>query len=144
MADIQGPRLIVEVDGVSHVISSDGGGAIRAPAPAFVVGVKVAPGDTVRAGDPLVVMETMKMETAITAPFAGTIHEVMVSVNTQVEAGAPLVQLLPSDQQDEHYSGGPAAGSGRPGGRSGRATAVRPACAAICSVTTSTRLRRAN
>ena len=37
------------------------------------------------------------METAITAPFAGTVHAVSVSVNTQVEAGAPLVQLRPSD-----------------------------------------------
>ncbi len=107
VADAQGPRLIVEVDGVPHVIGSDGGGQVRAPAPAFVVRVAVAPGDTVRAGDPLVVVETMKMETSITAPFAGTVHEVFAGVNTQVEAGAPLVQLLPSDQQDEHATAGP-------------------------------------
>ena len=107
VADIQGPRLIVEVDGIPHVISSDGGGQVRAPAPAFVVRVPVVRGDTVRAGDPLVVVETMKMETAITAPFAGTIHEVSVSVNTQVEAGAPLVQLLPSAEPEEHTAAGP-------------------------------------
>jgi acetyl/propionyl-CoA carboxylase alpha subunit/acetyl-CoA carboxylase carboxyltransferase component len=101
VADTQGPRLIVEVNGVPHVITRDGGGRVLAPAPAFVVAVLVAAGDTVRAGDPLVVVESMKMETAIAAPFPGTVHAVAVSVNTQVEAGAPLVELRPSDQPDD-------------------------------------------
>ena len=55
--------------------------------------VRVAPGDLVRAGDPLVVVESMKMETTITAPYAGTVRAVTVGLNTQVEAGAPVVQL---------------------------------------------------
>ena len=75
----QGPRLIVEVDGVPHVITRHGGRRVRAPAPAFVAAVQVAPGDTVRAGDPLVVVESMKMETAITAPFSGTVRAVLAS-----------------------------------------------------------------
>ena len=108
VVDAQGPRLIVEADGVPHVITRDDGGQIRAPAPAFVVAILVAPGDTVRAGDPLVVVESMKMETAITAPLAGTVHAVLASVNTQVEAGAPLVQLLPPDQPDGRAAAGPA------------------------------------
>ena len=99
VTDTQGPRLIVEVNGVPHVIIRDGGGRVLAPAPAFVVAVLVAAGDAVRAGDPLVVVESMKMETAIAAPFPGTVHAVAVSVNTQVEAGAPLLELRPSDQQ---------------------------------------------
>jgi len=107
VADIQGPRLIVEVDGVPHVIARDGGGHVRAPAPAFVVAVLVAPGDMVRAGDPLVVVESMKMETTITAPLPGTVHAVLACVNTQVEAGAPLVQLQPSAQPDGHAAAGP-------------------------------------
>ncbi len=98
VADVQGPRLIVEVNGVPHVITRDGGGRVLAQAPAFVVAVLVAAGDTVRAGDPLVVVESMKMETTIAAPFPGIVHAVAVSVNTQVEAGAPLVELRPSDQ----------------------------------------------
>jgi acetyl/propionyl-CoA carboxylase alpha subunit/acetyl-CoA carboxylase carboxyltransferase component len=106
-ADAQGTRLVVEVDGVPHLITRDGGDNVRAPAPAFVVAVLVSPGDTVRAGDPLVVVESMKMETAITAPLAGTIHAVLARVNTQVEAGAALVQLRPSDQPDGQ---GPATG----------------------------------
>ncbi len=95
VADTQGPRLIVEVDGVPHIITRDDGGQVRAPAPAFVVGVPVAKGDTVRAGDPLVVVESMKMETTIVAPYAGTVRAVLAGVNTQVEAGAALVRLEP-------------------------------------------------
>jgi len=107
VADAQGPRMNVEVDGVPQVITRDVGGHVRAPAPAFVVAVLVAPGDTVRAGDPLVVVESMKMETAITAPLAGTVHAVFAGVNTQVEAGAPLVQLQPSEQPDSLATPGP-------------------------------------
>ncbi len=115
----QGPRLIVEVDGVPHVITRRGGSRVRAPGPAFVVAVQVAPGDAVRAGDPLVVVESMKMETAITAPFSGTIRAVLASVNTHVEAGTPLVQLQPVNERDPAIATGPllrfAAAPDRPG-----------------------------
>jgi len=107
VASGQGPRLIVEVDGVPHVITRHGGSRVRAPAPAFVAAVQVAQGDAVRAGDPLVVVESMKMETAITAPFSGTVRAVLASVNTHVEAGAPLVQLQPADEPGPHTATGP-------------------------------------
>jgi len=107
VTDVQGSRLIIEVDGVPHVITRDSGGHVRAPAPAFVVAVLVAPGDTVRAGDPLIVVESMKMETTIAAPLPGTVHAVFTSVNTQVEAGAPLVQLVPSDQPEDQAATSP-------------------------------------
>ncbi len=100
VAAAQGPRLLVEVDGIPHLITRDDGGQVRCPSPAFVVAVLVAPGDTVRAGDPLVVVESMKMETTITAPYAGTVRSVPAMVNTQVEAGAPLVRLQSPDQQE--------------------------------------------
>jgi acetyl-CoA carboxylase carboxyltransferase component/biotin carboxyl carrier protein len=100
VAVTQGPRLLIEVDGVPHIVSRDDGGQVRCPSPAFVVAVQVAPGDTVRAGDPLVVVESMKMESTITAPHAGTIRSVPARVNTQVEAGAPLVRLELPDQQE--------------------------------------------
>jgi acetyl/propionyl-CoA carboxylase alpha subunit/acetyl-CoA carboxylase carboxyltransferase component len=107
VADSQGPRLIVEVDGVPHVVTRDGGGYVHAPAPAFVVAVLAGQGDTVRAGDPLVVVESMKMETAITAPVPGTVHAVLARVNTHVEAGAPLVQLRPADRPGSPAQAGP-------------------------------------
>jgi len=106
VADTQGPRLLVEVDGLPHFISRDDGGLVRSPAPAFVVAVLTSPGDTVRVGDPLVVLEAMKMETTITAPYAGTIRTVLAELNTRVEAGAPLVRLQPPEQA-EADSGGP-------------------------------------
>jgi acetyl/propionyl-CoA carboxylase alpha subunit/acetyl-CoA carboxylase carboxyltransferase component len=105
IAATQGARLLVEVDGISHIITRDDGGQVRSPSPAFVVAVLVAPGDTVRAGDPLVVVESMKMETLITAPHPGIVRSVPAMVNTQVEAGAPLVRLNPPDQQEPELGG---------------------------------------
>ncbi len=99
VAASQGSRLLIEVDGVPHVITRDDGGKVRCPAPAFVVALLARPGDSVRAGDPLAVVESMKMETAITAPYDGVVSSVFVQVNTQVEAGTPLVALKAPDQQ---------------------------------------------
>jgi len=94
----QGARLLIEVDGVPHIITRDDGGLVRCPSPAFVVAVHVAPGDIVRSGDPLAVVESMKMETTITAPRNGLVSAVLAQVNTQVKAGAPLVALQAPDQ----------------------------------------------
>ena len=104
VADAQGPRLMIEVDGVPHTVYRDDGGLVRTTAPAFVIGVRVAPGDVVRAGDPLVVVESMKMETTITAPYAGTVRVVTAALNTQIEAGAPVVQLQATAEFDDTSS----------------------------------------
>ncbi len=93
---VAGPaQYLVEVDGVSHQISQDEAGVVRAPAPAVVVAVPVAVGDEVEAGDPLVVLEAMKMETSVRAPIAGRVSEVVATVNSQVDAGAPLIRVEP-------------------------------------------------
>ncbi|WP_448639256.1 ATP-binding protein [Geodermatophilus sp. URMC 63] len=84
---------LVEVEGETHRVSRDVGGIVRAPAPAVVVAVRVAPGDEVAAGQPVAVLESMKMETAVRAPFAGRVREVRAAVNSQVDAGAPLLSL---------------------------------------------------
>jgi acetyl/propionyl-CoA carboxylase alpha subunit/acetyl-CoA carboxylase carboxyltransferase component len=93
VATTQGPRLLIEVNGVPQVVTRDDGGQVRSLSPAFVVAVLVAPGDIVRAGDPLVIVESMKMESTVTAPQAGVVSSVSAQVNTQVVAGAPLVGL---------------------------------------------------
>ncbi|QNJ96546.1 ATP-grasp domain-containing protein (plasmid) [Mycolicibacterium fluoranthenivorans] len=85
--------FLVEVDGVSHRISQDEGGLVRALAPAVVVAMPVGVGDEVEVGATLVVLESMKMETALRAPSAGRVREVFATVNSQVDAGAPLVRL---------------------------------------------------
>src|SRR5690606_19113829 len=94
VVSIAGPaHFLVEVDGISHQISQDEAGVVRTPAPAVVVAVPVAVGDEVEAGQTLVVLESMKMETAVRAPFAGKVREILAVVNAQVDAGAPLLRV---------------------------------------------------
>ncbi|MDH3227859.1 MAG: fused acetyl/propionyl-CoA carboxylase subunit alpha/methylmalonyl-CoA decarboxylase subunit alpha, partial [Thermoleophilia bacterium] len=99
------PDHLVEVNGVSHRVSRDEGGLVRSPAPALVVGVSVAPGDEVTAGDTVVVLESMKMETAVAAPFDGTVAAVLAAENTQVDAGAPLLRLAPMTDEPTAAAG---------------------------------------
>jgi acetyl/propionyl-CoA carboxylase alpha subunit/acetyl-CoA carboxylase carboxyltransferase component len=89
---VQGLNYRIEVDGVSHRIDRDDG-AVHAPSPAVVVSIAVKPGDMVAMGDPLVVLEAMKMETQVVAPFSGRIRKVMIIPYVQVDTGAPLVQI---------------------------------------------------
>ncbi|HZD69324.1 MAG TPA: carboxyl transferase domain-containing protein [Actinomycetes bacterium] len=100
LAMSDGHGQLVEVEGVPHRVVHDDGGLVRAPAPAVVVSLAVAPGDEVQAGDRLAVVEAMKMETAISAPFAGRVTRLLVTANTQVDAGAPLLQLKASGDGD--------------------------------------------
>ncbi|AYJ50732.1 ATP-binding protein [Rhodococcus sp. P1Y] len=92
-------HFLVEVDGISHQISQDEAGLVRAPAPAVVVAVPVAVGDEVEAGQTLVVLESMKMETAVRSPYAGTVREVLASVNGQVDSGAALLRVDQAGEQ---------------------------------------------
>jgi acetyl-CoA carboxylase carboxyltransferase component len=58
----------------------------------------VQPDDEVEPGDPLAVLESMKMETVVAAPFAGRIDELLVSPNMQLRAGDPILRLKPTAQ----------------------------------------------
>ncbi len=66
---------------------------ITAPMPGKVVRVPVRPGDQVDARQPVVVIEAMKMENALSAGRAGTVREVLVQEGMSVEAGRPLVVM---------------------------------------------------
>ncbi|HTR94696.1 MAG TPA: biotin carboxylase N-terminal domain-containing protein [Trebonia sp.] len=90
-----GPVHLVEVDGVTHRISRDEGGVVRSPAPALVVATPLGVDDEVEADAPILVLESMKMETVLRAPFRARVRECRVSVGSQVEAGAPLLRLEP-------------------------------------------------
>ncbi|MDP9792227.1 acetyl/propionyl-CoA carboxylase alpha subunit/acetyl-CoA carboxylase carboxyltransferase component [Catenuloplanes nepalensis] len=90
-----GPTHLVEVDGVTHRVSRDEGGVLRSPAPALVVATPLAVGDEVEAGAPVLVLESMKMETVLRAPFKARLRECLVSVGSQVETGAPMLRLEP-------------------------------------------------
>ena len=67
--------------------------ALAAPMPATVVAIPVSAGQTVKAGDVLVVLEAMKMELAITAPHDGRVREIACRVGELVQPGVPLVEL---------------------------------------------------
>ena len=69
--------------------------ALAAPMPATVVAVRAEPGQTVRAGDVLVVLEAMKMELTIRAPRDGIVDAVHCRPGELVQPGVPLVALLP-------------------------------------------------
>jgi 3-methylcrotonyl-CoA carboxylase alpha subunit len=73
--------------------AEDTGGGCTAPMPGKVVQVLVSEGDSVTKGQPLVVLEAMKMEQTITAPADAQVLGVRVEVGDQVDAGSVLVEL---------------------------------------------------
>jgi acetyl/propionyl-CoA carboxylase alpha subunit/acetyl-CoA carboxylase carboxyltransferase component len=101
LSTLVGPVHTVEVEGVTHTIARDEGGVVRSPTPAVIVSVAVAPGDKVAVGDPLAVLESMKMETVVRATFPGRVRSVVVGPNVQVDGGDPLLQLEPLITDDE-------------------------------------------
>ncbi|MGA8993693.1 MAG: carboxyl transferase domain-containing protein, partial [Nocardioidaceae bacterium] len=99
------PVQLVEVDGVTHRVTRDEGGMLRSPAPALVVATPAAAGDVVAAGAHVLVLESMKMETVLVAPFAGTVREILVKTGSQVETGAPLLRIEPTAEPGEDAAG---------------------------------------
>jgi len=66
---------------------------VTAPMPGTVIRLLVAEGDSVRARQPLVVLEAMKMETPLTSPYDATVRAVHVAEGDRVAGGAVLVEL---------------------------------------------------
>ena len=69
------------------------GERVDSPMPGNILNVLVAPGQTVKEGDILVILEAMKMENEIVAPRNGSVAQVLVSKGTVVETGTPLVVI---------------------------------------------------
>jgi acetyl/propionyl-CoA carboxylase alpha subunit len=67
--------------------------AVTAPMPGTVIRLLVAEGDSVRARQPLVVLEAMKMETPLTSPYDAVVRAVHVAEGDRVAGGAVLVEL---------------------------------------------------
>jgi biotin carboxyl carrier protein len=68
-------------------------GAVSAPMPGMVVDVLVKEGQRVNSGEPLVVLESMKMQMQLRSPFNGQVQKVTVHNKAQVEKGMLLVQV---------------------------------------------------
>ena len=73
-------------------------GDIISPMPGKVIAVDVAEGQQVEAGQRLLVLEAMKMEHALTAPFAGVVTDLAAVVGGQVQVEALLVRVVASDE----------------------------------------------
>jgi len=69
------------------------GGGLESPMPGVVTRVDVSAGDAVRKGQPLVVLEAMKMEHVIRAPRDGKVRRVTVGAGEMVNGGIPLVEM---------------------------------------------------
>jgi biotin carboxyl carrier protein len=83
----------VEVPAAAAPARPQGPAAMRAPMPGRVVKVLVRPGEEVKAGRGVVVVEAMKMENEIKAPRDGKIREIRVTEGAAVEAGEDLAVL---------------------------------------------------
>ena len=73
-------------------------GRLTAPMPGRVVQVLVSSGDAVRQGQPMMVVEAMKMEHTITAPRDGIVAAVHFAPGDLVEEGAELIALADGDE----------------------------------------------
>jgi 3-methylcrotonyl-CoA carboxylase alpha subunit len=90
----QGATQIIAIDALAHVGDTQAeGGRLTAPMPGKVVSFSVKAGDKVTKGQPLAVMEAMKMEHTIAAPADGTVAELLYAPGDQVMDGAELLKL---------------------------------------------------
>jgi biotin carboxyl carrier protein len=80
---------------VAPVAAAPAAGAksVTAPLPGSITKISVKVGDTVAAGDTVLMMEAMKMENSITAEFAGTVKAILCKEGDQVQSGQALVEL---------------------------------------------------
>jgi propionyl-CoA carboxylase alpha chain len=76
--------------------SSGPAGGLVAPMPGKITDVRAAVGDTVAAGQVLVIMEAMKMEHHLSTPTDGVVAEVRVQVGEQVDNGAVVLVVEPA------------------------------------------------
>jgi pyruvate carboxylase subunit B len=99
---LDGRRFEIEVidERTRAIRSMTGGGAVaqgpkpvRAPMPGLVVRVEVEPGQEVKAGQGVVIIEAMKMENELKAEAAGVVSRVLVQQGQAVEKGAVLVEF---------------------------------------------------
>jgi propionyl-CoA carboxylase alpha chain len=88
-----GQCTLRELDRFPDPSRQDAPGSLLAPMPGKVIRVDASPGDTVTAGQPLLVLEAMKMEHEIVAPAAGVLTALPVSVGDQVDAGTLLAAI---------------------------------------------------
>jgi 3-methylcrotonyl-CoA carboxylase alpha subunit len=93
--------LVQELAGVEDDTHA---GSLAAPMPGKVIQVMIAAGTTVAKGQPLLILEAMKMEHTITAPADGVVKEIHYAAGEQVLEGAELITLEPKSGTDHVFS----------------------------------------
>jgi acetyl-CoA/propionyl-CoA carboxylase biotin carboxyl carrier protein len=94
----RGQRFVFERPDVfgDHALDV-GDGAITAPMPGTVLDVRVTDGERVETGQVLAVLEAMKMELSLKAPFDGTVTALAATAGAQVALGATLLEVQPDE-----------------------------------------------
>lgn len=85
-------ELMMEKMGL-HAAASNKVNAIKAPMPGLIIDLRVQTGDKVKAGDPLLILEAMKMENIIKASAEGTVKAVKVKKGASVEKGQVMIEF---------------------------------------------------
>jgi len=106
----RGETVWVGIDGETYAFSTAsrrrgggdaaGDGKIEAPMPGALLEVLVREGQEVAEGQDLVVVEAMKMEHRMKAPFAGTVRDLTMAAGDRVEPGNPILVLEPLGEAD--------------------------------------------
>lgn len=109
--DIKSKTLQIKLDGVKHVIqvkdkfdllldelglasrNTTRINQIKAPMPGLILEINVKPGDKVKKGDTILVLEAMKMENVIKSPGVGTVREIKIVQGDSVEKNQVLIQF---------------------------------------------------
>jgi biotin carboxyl carrier protein len=73
---------------------ASGAGRVKAPLPGLIARVLVGQGEEVAAGQPLLVLEAMKMENEIRAPRAGTVAQINIAPGQQVALGMVMAEIV--------------------------------------------------
>lgn len=84
--------LLLDKLGMSNAAASKVN-ELKAPMPGLIVDIRVAAGQTVQKGDPLLVLEAMKMENILKAPGEGTVAAIKVTLRDNVTKGQVLIQF---------------------------------------------------
>lgn len=92
----------------TDLVLDDGERRVDAPFSSSVWKVDVAVGDHVAAGQALLALEAMKMETVLTAPADGIVTRVLVEAGNQVDPGTPLVVVGAQASVETTVTGVPA------------------------------------
>lgn len=92
------PRPQPEPQSIVDFIVPDGGTVVDAPLSAAVWRVEVRPGEAVVAGQPLLLLEAMKLEVVVRAPTAGTVTDILTTPGQHLIAGTPLIVLAADER----------------------------------------------